>query len=99
MGYEVQVEKCSSCGCDVYQGKNFYFHFGKGLICGKCKEQAVDIYRINMELLRYLKCLKDNTLTNKFDNSEPQRAIAFLEKYAKYHVQGFKGIQSIKSFN
>ncbi len=99
VGYEIQIEKCTICGKEKLDIEDFYFHFEKGLMCGKCKEQAVDIYRINLELLRYLRCLKNNIAVDDFDNSEPERAIVLLEKFVKYHVQGFKGIQSLKSFN
>ena len=71
----------------------------KGLICGNCKEQTVDNYRIGLELLRYPRCLKNHMSAENFNNSEPERAIDFMEKFVKYHVQGFKGIQSLKSFN
>jgi DNA repair protein RecO len=99
VGYEIQIEKCAVCNTDFQKEKEFYFQFEKGLICGKCKEQAVDIYKINLELLRYLRCLKNNIPVENFNNSEPQRAIALMEKFVKYHVQSFKGIQSFKLFN
>lgn len=99
VGYEIQIEKCAFCGNENMHVEDFYFHFEKGLICGKCKEKAVEIYKINLELLSYLRCLKSNISVENFSNSEPQRAIDLMEKFVKYHVQGFKGIQSLKSFN
>jgi DNA repair protein RecO (recombination protein O) len=99
IGYEIQIEKCAICSKEKPDIEDFYFHFEKGLICGNCKEQTDDIYRIDLELLRYLSCLKNNISTENFNNSEPERAIAFMEKFVKYHVQGFKGVQSLISFN
>jgi recombinational DNA repair protein (RecF pathway) len=99
VGYEIQIEKCAFCGNENLHTEDFYFHFEKGLICGECKEQEVEIYKINLELLRYIRCLKSNVSVENFSNSEPQRAIDLMEKFVKYHVQGFKGIQSLKSFN
>ncbi len=99
VGYEIQIEKCAHCGNNKLEAEDFYFHFEKGLICGKCKEQAVEIYKINLELLRYLRCLKNNISVENFNSSEPDRAIALMEKFVKYHVQGFKGIQSLILFS
>jgi DNA repair protein RecO (recombination protein O) len=99
VGYEIQIEKCAFCGNENMHIEDLYFHFEKGLICSKCKEKAVEIYKINLELLSYLRCLKSNISVENFSNSEPQRAIDLMEKFVKYHVQGFKGIQSLKSFN
>ena len=99
VGYEIQIERCALCGNEDIEISDCYFHFEKGLICGKCKEQAVEIYKINSELLHYLRCLKSNVSADNYSNSEPQRAITLMEKFAKYHVQGFKGIQSFKSFS
>ncbi|MBT8380022.1 MAG: DNA repair protein RecO [Ignavibacteria bacterium] len=99
VGYEVQTEKCAICSRTLEKDSSYYFNFEKGLICGKCQEQAVDIYRINMELLQYFRCLKNNEPLENFSGSEPQRAIELMEKFVTYHVQGFKGIQSLKSFN
>jgi DNA repair protein RecO (recombination protein O) len=99
VGYEIQIEKCAICSNKRHKDDNFYFNLEKGLICGKCKEQAVEIYKINLELLAYLKCLKNNDPADVFINSEPERAIVLMEKFLKYHVQDFKGIQSLKSFN
>jgi DNA repair protein RecO (recombination protein O) len=99
VGYEIQIEKCALCGNENIDTDDCYFNFEKGLICGKCKEQAVEIYKINSELLYYFQCLKSNISVENFRNSEPQRAIVLMEKFLKYHVQGFKGIQSLKSFN
>lgn len=99
VGYEVQIEKCAFCGDENPHTEDFYFHFEKGLICGKCKEQAVEIYKINWELLGYLRCLKSNVSVENYNSLVPQRAIDLMEKFVKYHVQGFKGIQSLKSFN
>ncbi len=99
VGYEIQLEKCAICREERKKEDTYYFNFEKGLICGKCKEQAVEIYKINLELLEYLNCLKNNDPVENLTNSEEERAVILLEKYLKYHVQNFTGIQSIKLFN
>jgi DNA repair protein RecO (recombination protein O) len=97
-GYEIQIENCSLCGKAAGASDDFYFNFDKGLICGKCRKPSVDIFRINPELLTYLLCLKNNFVANSFNNNISDRAIELIEKFLKYHVPGFKGIQSLKLF-
>lgn len=97
-GYEIQIESCAVCGRKEFSD-NLYYSYEKGLICGKCKKSAVDIYDINPELLNYLKCLKNNESAISFDNLMYQKAIMFMENHLKYHVPDFKGLSSLKLFN
>jgi len=97
-GYEIQLDSCSLCGKQKFDGDVFY-NFEKGLICGECKNTVVDNYDINLELLRYLNCLKTNESAETFSNLIFRKAIAFMENHLKYHVPDFKGISSLKLFN
>jgi hypothetical protein len=60
---------------------------------------VVDNYDINLELLRYLNCLKNNESAGTFSNLITRKAINFMETHLKYHVPDFKGISSLKLFN
>jgi DNA repair protein RecO (recombination protein O) len=97
IGYEIQIESCAICGRKEFDNK-VYYSYEKGLICGKCKKSAVDIYDINLELLNYLKCLKNNESASSFNNLMYQKAIMFMENHLKYHVPDFKGISSLILF-
>jgi len=98
IGYEIQIDACAICGkTDLVTDS--HFNFDKGLICGECRKSAVDIYDINLELLRYLKCLKNNEPINNLDNLISQKAINLMENHLKYHVSDFKGITSLRLFN
>ena len=97
-GYEIQIDSCAICGKQKFV-ENLYYNFDKGLICGECKKNVVDNYAINLELLRYLKCLKSNESANTFSNLILRKAISFMENHLKYHVPDFKGISSLKLFN
>jgi DNA repair protein RecO (recombination protein O) len=99
IGYEIQIEKCAVCGRTDFEGEKIYYNFDKGLICGKCRKEAVDIYDINVELLHYLQCLKTNEIINNIKSPVIQKANMLLEHHLKYHVPDFKGIQSLKLFN
>jgi DNA repair protein RecO (recombination protein O) len=97
IGYEIQIESCTVCDRKEFDDK-VYYSYEKGLICGKCKKSAVDIYDINLELLNYLKCLKNNESASSFNNLMYQKAIMFMENHLKYHVPDFKGISSLILF-
>ena len=98
IGYDIQVEYCSICGKNKFT-ENLHYNFDKGLICGECKKTVVDNYDINLELLRYLNCLKYNESAGAFSNLITRKAINFMENHLKYHVPDFKGISSLKLFN
>jgi len=98
IGYEIQIESCAICGKKDFK-TDCYYNFEKGLICGDCTKVAVDIYLINLELLRYLNCLKYDESIDAFDNLIFHKAIIFMENHLKYHVSDFKGISSIRLFN
>jgi len=98
IGYELQIDLCAICGKDKF-AEDLYYNFDKGLICGECKKTVVAIYDINLELLRYLNCLKNNESAGTFSNLIIRKAINFMENHLKYHVPDFKGISSLKLFN
>lgn len=98
IGYELQIESCGICGKQNLQN-DAYYNFDKGLICGECRKSAVDIYDINLELLKYLKCLKNNETISNLDNLISQKAISLMENHLKYHVPDFKGLSSLRLFN
>ncbi len=97
-GYEIQIDSCAICGKEKF-GDDTHYNFEKGLICGECRKSVVDNYDINLELLRYLNCLKNNESAGTFSNLITRKAINFMETHLKYHVPDFKGISSLKLFN
>jgi len=98
IGYEIQIEACAICGKKITSNPNYY-HRDKGLICGSCKNSVVDIYDINMELLSYLNCLKNNESAANFSHQISQKSLVLMENHLKYHIPDFKGISSLKLFN
>ena len=97
-GYEIQIDSCSICGKRI-NDENAYYNIDKGVICGECSQSAVDIYKLNAELLMYLNCLKKGESADNFSNLIMQKAIIFMEDHLKYHIPDFKGISSLKLFN
>jgi DNA repair protein RecO (recombination protein O) len=97
-GYEIQLEKCSVCGRSALNNMVCGFNWDTGILCVNCKEEKVDNYRIKPELFDYLNCLKTSKLTPAVSDSIINDANEFFETYLKFHVPGFKEIQSFKSF-
>jgi len=97
-GYEIQIDACAICGKQKFVD-DLHYNLEKGLICGECRKTVVDNYDINLELLRYLNCLKNNESAGSFGNLITRKAINFMENHLKYHVPDFKGISSLKLFN
>ena len=99
IGYEVQLEKCMSCGRTDLNGLQLSYNFNTGLLCDRCRADYIESFAINLELFNCLKGLKNNK--KMLENAEFQtvdRAIVFMEKYLMYHLSDFKGIQSLKLF-
>ncbi len=97
-GYEVQFEKCISCGKSNFTNENLGYNFDLGIFCEQCSRDNLYSYIIDMELFDYLMCLKYNKQAEKISKSVKEKAVVFLERYAKHHVPDFKGLQSIQLF-
>ncbi len=99
IGYEVQLEKCVSCGRTDLEGMQLSYNFNSGLLCEQCRAEYLESFVINLELFSCLKGLKTNKKPIENANSQViDRAIIFMEKYMMYHLSDFKGIQSLKLF-
>ena len=96
IGYELQFDKCIVCGTSSFTDNNLIYSFEKGLLCGKCKSQAVEFYEINMELITYLNCLKTNDKADFYGDAIILKAIKFMEQHLKFQVPNFKGLQSFQ---
>jgi DNA repair protein RecO (recombination protein O) len=99
IGYQVQLDKCISCGRSDLEGLNLSYNFSSGLLCDQCKGGYLESFAINLELFNCLTGLKRNQKSLKsLDSRIIDRAILFMEKYLMYHLSDFKGIQSLQLF-
>ncbi len=97
LGYEVQLDKCASCGRTELNGMQLSYNFTSGLLCEQCRVEYLESFAINLELFNCLKGLKSNDDSlSKVDSKIVEKAIVFMEKYLKYHISDFKGIQSLQ---
>ncbi len=98
IGYELQFETCISCGKSSFKSENLAYNFDLGIFCEQCSRDNIYSFTIDMELFDYLLCLKYNKQAVKINKSVKEKAIVFLDRYAKHHVPDFKGLQSIQFF-
>jgi DNA repair protein RecO (recombination protein O) len=95
-GYELQFEKCKSCGKSNFRNENLAYNFDLGIFCEQCSRDNLYSFTMEMELFEYLLCLKYNKQAEKVSKSVKEKAVVFLERYAKHHIPDFKGLQSIQ---
>ena len=98
VGYELQLFKCSICGNHDLKNKILGYNYDRGLLCDKCKVENINNFEINPELFDYLNCLKTNKSIQTVSNYIIKNVLNFFENYLKYHINDFKGIQSLKAF-
>lgn len=95
-GYQIQLEKCASCGRNNLGGIQLSYNFAAGLLCDLCAQDQPGSIIINQELFNCLKSLKTNKSLENIGAGVIDQAIVFMEKYLKYHIPDFKGIQSLQ---
>lgn len=95
LGYEASFDQCSVCAKELNSKEKSFFHLEKNLICNSCAEHIPGLTTISQELFILLNCLnlKKSELTES--QREIDNAIFFIEKFLKYHIPEFKGINSI----
>ena len=99
LGYQLQIEKCSKCGSKDIFNIQLAYNFDLGIFCNQCKGTVSESFTISSELFELLICLKENRTVPKNLYAEVDKAINFMERHLRHHVQDFKGIQSLKIFN
>ncbi len=99
LGYQLQIEKCSKCGNKELSKNELSYNYDLGIFCSDCKSTYTESFSISSELFELLNCLKSNRTVPKNLYSEVDKAINFMERHLRHHVQDFKGLQSIKIFN
>lgn len=98
LGYELQLERCSICDSEIAinsGNSRMNFNFEKGLICQECQKDFLESYTFSQELFDFFDCLIKRKDDCTIDIKVIDKALNFLEKYLKYHIPEFKGIQSI----
>ncbi len=98
LGYELSINKCVICGKNVTPDRSVGFDFQSGFICSDCFVSHTGFESITAELFELIYCLKTNKSTKKFNVDLMDRFNLLLERYLKFHVNDFKGIQSLQIY-
>lgn len=97
IGYEVQLGKCASCGRNDLTEENLGYNFELGVICGNCSGKNRIDFTLSQELFNYLLCLNYNKSAEIYKEFTFDKAIIFMERYLKFHVPDFNGIQAFQT--
>lgn len=97
IGYEMQLQKCTSCGKSKLEEEDLSYNFDLGILCSTCGSNHRIDFKISMKLFNYLICLKQNKNADIFKDFTADRAIILFEKYLSYHVPVFTGFQAFKT--
>ncbi len=99
LGYEIQLEKCCVCGKANLENIELSYNFDLGILCNVCRKNHLESISISSELFKYMVCLKTNKKIETLSNGTAEKAVVFMERYLKFHIPDFKGIQSIQLLN
>lgn len=97
IGYEVQLNKCASCGTSNLNAENLAYNFDLGILCTNCSNKNRRDFKLSQELFNYLLCLNNNKSADIYSEFIFDKAIIFMERYLKFHVPDFKGIQAFQT--
>jgi len=98
LGYEISIDKCAFCGNNLSAKNTLGFDFNSGLICSDCFESHSGLENISAELFDLIFCLKTNRLAEKFNVGLMDKFNVLMERYLKFHISDFKGIQSFQIY-
>ena len=98
LGYEISADKCTSCGNKMITNQTLGFSFESGFVCSNCFESHSGLENVSAELFELIVCLKTNRLADKFSVVLMDKFNLLLERYLKFHISDFKGIQSLQIY-
>ncbi len=98
LGYELSTDKCAICNNKVIAKQNLGFDFESGFVCSDCFESHSGLENVSAELFNLIFCLKSNRKTENFGIDLMNKINLLLERYLKFHVSDFKGIQSFQIY-
>ncbi len=96
LGYAVQLDKCAVCGKTNLEKIGLSYNLELGILCNDCRQNYLESYIISPELFNHLNCLKINKKIELTNIAVAEKSIAFMEKYLKFHIPDFNGIQSLQ---
>ncbi|MCX6148886.1 MAG: DNA repair protein RecO [Ignavibacteriales bacterium] len=98
IGFELQIFECSFCEKELNKPQKINFNFERGIMCEDCSKDQLVSVTISQELFNLFLCLRNKNIQSIFEEKQIENALFFIEKYLKFHIQEFKGINSIHLF-
>lgn len=98
LGYELSIDSCTICRNKIVAKKYLGFDLQSGFICSNCFKSHPGLESVSAELFELIYCLKNSTIPEKFNVDLIDKFNLLLERYLKFHVSDFKGIQSLQIF-
>jgi DNA repair protein RecO (recombination protein O) len=96
LGYQLQMEKCSSCSAQLEFSPKIGFNYEKGFLCSECINKELINFSFSAEQFKKVRCLSSRS-SNCDENDELlEKLIRFFEKYLSYQVDEFREIKSLK---
>jgi len=95
-GFEIQMTNCSICHKEIDKSKINGFNYEHGMLCHDCKNLYHTFLEIPMELFDQIYSLKVGRKLKNYNLPAMKKLLVALEKFIKFHVQGFNGIKSLQ---
>jgi len=95
-GFEIQMDACSICHKEIEKERVNGFNYEHGMLCYDCKNLYHTFLEIPMELFEQIYSLKVGKRLKSYNLPAMKKLIIALEKFLKFHVQGFSGIKSLQ---
>lgn len=99
LGYDLAIDKCGICGKQITSNSTVGMNFQVGFVCSDCLKSHSGFETVATELFNYLICLKSNKKIIGVKPDTVEDLNNLLERYLKYHVADFKGIQSFQIYS
>jgi DNA repair protein RecO (recombination protein O) len=98
LGYELSIDKCALCGNNVNANRSLGFDFNTGFVCSDCFESHTGLEHVSTELYQLIFCLKTNRKLGIINVDLMEKFNLLMERYLKFHVTDFRGIQSLQVY-
>ena len=95
-GFEIQMTVCSICHKEIEKEKINGFNYEHGMLCSDCKNLYHTFLEIPRELFEQIYSLKIGKRLKSYNLPAMKKLIIALEKFLKFHIQGFNGIKSLQ---
>ena len=99
IGYGLQLKKCSLSNANLSDSRQVYYSYNEGFLCEECGPDNLTNFNFSAELFGILVCLSSKNNSVDCSSEELNFLISFLQKHIGFHIDQFKGLNSLKIFD